>query len=458
MSITTIASPDGREVVVELVDEVEPWPLGLPVDWFEVSDEQRAFARELRVADLVEELERTAADDVDGWDPSRTWDLEPTCADDLVVALSGPAHEMELALLASLDPAELETNKARIAYLQGLDRLAARVAAMRAEILVELAGAVATGDYLLEQSLEHEVAVARRSSSSGAGKAIETARALASTFPGFAAALRAGEVSEAHCMLLVDKTRAVTDPLLLTAIEERVLRKAKRLPVGRFGKEVAAAVVELDPDAVRRHRRAKEQRGVYSRQLDDGLGFLGVVDEWGVISAIQATIDADAHVLHAQRGGAAAVTSAGARQDASGETPAGTDRDSDARMGACRADALAARVLGSLAADGTVTWDPRESVQVTVDLVIDLGTLRGEADRMALLADQPVPAQIAREHADAVRTWRRVVTDPVDGHLLDYGTRQYLPDRLRRYVLARDGGCIAPTARRGRRTGCRWTM
>ena len=37
-----------------------------------------------------------------------------------------------------------------------------------------------------------------------------------------------------------------------------------------------------------------------------------------------------------------------------------------------------------------------------------------------------------------------MVTDPVTGHLLDYGTRQYLPDRLRRFVLARDGGCIAP--------------
>jgi hypothetical protein len=101
-------------------------------------------------------------------------------------------------------------------------------------------------------------------------------------------------------------------------------------------------------------------------------------------------------------------------------------------------------VLGQVDADGTVTWDPRESVVVHLDLVMDLDTLRGEADRMALLEGQPVPAEIARERAEAVRTWRRVITDPVDGHLLDYGTRQYLPDRLRRHVLARDGGCIAP--------------
>jgi hypothetical protein len=37
-----------------------------------------------------------------------------------------------------------------------------------------------------------------------------------------------------------------------------------------------------------------------------------------------------------------------------------------------------------------------------------------------------------------------MVTDPVDGHLLDYGTRTYLPGPLRDYVQARDGRCCAP--------------
>ena len=64
---------------------------------------------------------------------------------------------------------------------------------------------------------------------------------------------------------------------------------------------------------------------------------------------------------------------------------------------------------------------------------------------MALLAGQPVPAGVARDWADGARLWRRAVTDPVDGHLLDYGTTQYLPAPLRRFVLARDGGCRAPT-------------
>jgi hypothetical protein len=424
-STSTIVGPEGRAVVVVFDESADSWPVEEGDAFWTVTDEQRALARELALADLAEDLESAAAD---GWDPAMVWERDLETPDDLVVGLSGPAHEMDLALLASVSPAELETDAARIAYLQGLDRVASRVAAMRAHAVVALAGPVASGDYLLETSLEHEVAVARRTSRYAAGREIEVARALATDFPGFATALAAGEVSEGHCRLLVDRTRVVADPEVLAAIEARVLRKATRLPVGKFRRDVARAIAELDPDAAARHRRAREARTVYSRPLEDGMGFLGMVHEWGVISAIQLTIEADAEALRAQRGGAAAVN----------------DGDDDARMDACRADALAVRVLGTVQPDGTVTWDPRDSVQVTLELVMDLDTLRGEADRVALLEGQPVPAEIAREHADAVRTWRRVITDPVDGHLLDYGTRQYLPGPLRRFVLARDGGCIAP--------------
>jgi hypothetical protein len=75
---------------------------------------------------------------------------------------------------------------------------------------------------------------------------------------------------------------------------------------------------------------------------------------------------------------------------------------------------------------------------------MDLSTLRGESDQIALIDGQPVPAEIGREYAEFATWWRRRVTDPVEGHLLDYGDKTYLPDRLRSFVLARDGGCRTP--------------
>jgi len=157
------------------------------------------------------------------------------------------------------------------------------------------------------------------------------------------------------------------------------------------------------------------------------MGQLTVTHEWSTIRALAAANDDDARALQLERGGAEGV---------------GTG-DTDASLDACRADAFAARVLGTVRDDGSVTWD-RDSVQVVVNVVMDLDTLRGEADRVALVDGQPVPAEIARETAEAATWWRRMVTDPVDGHLLDYGRATYLPARLRTFVLARDGGCRTP--------------
>jgi hypothetical protein len=44
---------------------------------------------------------------------------------------------------------------------------------------------------------------------------------------------------------------------------------------------------------------------------------------------------------------------------------------------------------------------------------------------------------------------RRLVTDPVTGHLLDYGRSTYpIPDRLRDHVIGRDRICRFPGCRR----------
>jgi hypothetical protein len=79
-----------------------------------------------------------------------------------------------------------------------------------------------------------------------------------------------------------------------------------------------------------------------------------------------------------------------------------------------------------------------------VQVVVDLTTLLGLADNPALLAGQPIPAAIARELAVECGSLRRIVTDPLTGALLDYGTRTYLPQPLKDFVAARDGTCRSP--------------
>ncbi len=360
-------------------------------------------------------------------DASSAWDEAVFSDDELILGVAGPVQASDLMLLASIDPASLSTPRAKLAYVRLADRVAAHAVSLRHRAEVALVGAEPGSEFLPEVHKAHELSLARRTSRHAASQEITTARRLGTVFPGFAAALHAGEVSEDHCAVLVSKTRHVSDRDILAAIENRVLPAARRVPAGAFGTEVAAAVAALDEDATARVRKARATRGVSARQLEDGMGRLTITHDWSTIRALSATNDADARAMQLSRGGAVAVS----------------DADAEAGLDACRADAFAARHLGEVGEDGSVTWD-RSHVEVVVNVVMDLDTLRGEADRVALLDGQPVPAQIGRDAADAATWWRRMVTDPVEGHLLDYGRMTYLPRRLRRFVLARDAGCRTP--------------
>ena len=85
----------------------------------------------------------------------------------------------------------------------------------------------------------------------------------------------------------------------------------------------------------------------------------------------------------------------------------------------------------------------RPAIQVT----IALSTLLGCDDEPGELAGHgPIPASVARHiAADGTGTWRRLVTDPLTGQLLDYGRTTYRPPRdLAEFVMARDQVCAFP--------------
>jgi len=93
---------------------------------------------------------------------------------------------------------------------------------------------------------------------------------------------------------------------------------------------------------------------------------------------------------------------------------------------------------------------PRPQILVTVPA----GTLLGLGGEPAHLAGYgPIPDSLARELArDGV--WRRVLTDPATGAVLDVGrTRHDPPADLDRLIRVRDGMCRFPGCRR-QASGC----
>lgn len=103
---------------------------------------------------------------------------------------------------------------------------------------------------------------------------------------------------------------------------------------------------------------------------------------------------------------------------------------------------------GSDAEFGTSPSDaPRVSVELQI--VIDAAALAGRSDNPAeLIGYGPISAGAARElfaECAGDLKLRRLVTEPVVGHLLDYGRSTYrIPKLLADFVRARDRGCRFP--------------
>lgn len=116
-----------------------------------------------------------------------------------------------------------------------------------------------------------------------------------------------------------------------------------------------------------------------------------------------------------------------------------------------RADALV-DVFARVIADPNLPEQhgARPSIQVTVAA----STLLGADNQPGELTGYgPITANQARRiAADQSSTWRRLLTDPTTGALLDYGRTTYRPPRdLTDYIIARDRTCIFPTCQRNAR-------
>ncbi len=81
-------------------------------------------------------------------------------------------------------------------------------------------------------------------------------------------------------------------------------------------------------------------------------------------------------------------------------------------------------------------------------MLAPLSTLLGLDDAPGELAGHgPIPASVVRRLA-ADATWRRLLTDPASGALLDYGRTTYSPPaELADFVMARDRTCRFPGCR-----------
>ena len=248
------------------------------------------------------------------------------------------------------------------------------------------------------------------------------ARTLVSELPKTLAAMAGGSISGEHARVLAEAVWQLPDPARAASLEQAVLPPlldGRCVTVSQFRQRVRRAAMKLDPaTAEERHQRALADRTVSYLPADDGMTCLSVL-----LGA------PEAQLIYTRLTTAATLL------------PADDPRTMDQR----RADLLVDAVLSGLPVDGLpVLQGRRPAIQV----VVSADTLLGLDDQPAQLTGYgPITAQTARRlAADRSGTWRRLLTDPDTGALLDIGKHRYRPvQRLRDFVSARDVVCAFPT-------------
>jgi len=407
-------------------------------------------------------------------------------------AVAGAA--MDPTDLLSADPDDLLPDDA-IDYLIELQRTQARLAALEARALVVVAGRTrrerqvlvhdSNGDepsgaariLTITDEAREELAAALHRSPAAVHEQLVTARLLTGPLTGTLAALSDGSITAFHARAIADEARRLSsadgDAATFTRdcglVEARVLPRAHSLTVGATRRFARAAVLRVDAEGQERRRAvARKTIDVHMYAEDDGLAVLLARLPLAEATRVHAALDGAAR--HAFEEGGATLGQRRAQAlilavcgDASAAESSPTDA-SAVRLSALRTSAAHPSAIRSSTAHPSAlrTSIPHPSATgVDISIVIEAGALLGITDLPAtitgalggpntisaaavreLLADPAIPTSL-----------RRLLTDPVTGHLLDRGRTTYaVTGVLRDFLAARDitcrhPGCTRPAAR-----------
>ncbi len=316
-----------------------------------------------------------------------------------------------------------------------------------------------------------EVSARLRVSIREAEQRIDLALALTRDRHATLAALEQGRVDYWRAKTVVDGLGVLDHPGTAARVEDELLEVAGELSRAGLRARVAKTVAVADPAAAEeRHARATQDRQVRCRPEPDGMG-----STWSLMSGYdtatldqvldaaadgirhanpndprthaQRRADALAHLAHTawQTGhiGATAGEGSSSRDGGGCTCPvsgSGTRRGRSHGSTRCGRRRSGPGCRCGCGGAGTIRLRRGRRPQIAV--VVPYSTLIGIDEHPGDLAGYgPLPASVARRIA-AEGTWRRLLTDPASGRLLDYGTTRYRPPQdLVDHVVMRDQTC-----------------
>ena len=333
-----------------------------------------------------------------------------------------------LATLSRIDPLLLSPVD-RIDYLTALEKQNGWLQALMQRAIVAVAGAEASESseplYGVDEAEREDVSTALRLAPATAQMRIDVARTLTNHLPNTCSALATGEISPAHATVIAREAAAAIkngiSDYAIFEIEQKALAHAEFHTPGQVANKVRSTIAKLSPEEFAETvSAAREMRRVSCYNDADGMStvvaILPAEDAQIVMNAIESFI----------------LINKG---------------DDERTKDQLRADALTFITSEYLAKSGEEVKSHRRPL--TVNVTIDLPTLLGFAENPGELAGYgAIPAEVARALASDA-TWKRFITDPVSGNLLDFGRSSYEPPQaLKDFLIARDRTCRFPGCRR----------
>lgn len=351
-------------------------------------------------------------------------------------AVAGSAGlELAAALAAAGDPATV-SDWTLVELIKGFDKQVAHAQAAQALAIAELAarrpglGPIRGVSAFAADEVAAALGLSRRAGEDRLGEAVVWARSLRGTL----AALHRGDITLTIARVLAAET-VTLDDAQCAAVEATVLPRVGGRTPAQVRSITRRAVLAVDPAAATaRHEAAVAGRGVTLEPRPEGMADLRAHLPAPDAVTVFDTLDAIAFAA----------------------TGPGDPRGVDAR----RAEVLVA-VFTALRDTGTATCQvsgttrpagrpapTRRRRRARADVIVAATTLLGLDELPGELPGYgPIPAELARRLADHA-TWRRILTDPATGAVLDVGRTRYRPPAgLDSHVRTRDQRCTFPGCR-----------
>ena len=347
-----------------------------------------------------------------------------------------PNPKSLLKILAT-DPMTLGPSD-RVDFLTAFERHVSWINFEFQEAIVAVAGESSTEPEKIfdgvDQSERDEVATALRISSNTAQTRIDVARTLVKELPATCEALAAGDISIKHA----DSIAREIESAIRLGVPKEAIEEIEKVGISysefhtprQVELKVRSAFAKLAPDLFAvKVEKAMETRSVRCYPDSDGmsqvLAILPAAGAQTVMNAIETFVEIEK------------------ANEELGIIKEIVDRSMENR----RADALIEIAELAISMKGNLVKHHRRPA--SINIVMDLATALGLANNPGFLTGYgPIPADVARHFANDGK-WKKFITDPGTGNLLDMGRETYVPpQQLQDFLIARDRTCRFPGCRK----------